>query len=59
MRRFRELPRDALKPALEPQAFRARTALLQPIVGAIDNNSTALVGCRTMSAIYSCGDPSL
>jgi len=56
---FRELPLDVLKQALEPQAFRALTALLQHFVGATDNLSMALVGCRMMRALYSRGDPTL
>jgi len=56
---FRELPLEVLKQALEPQAFRALTALLQHFVGATDNLSTALVGCRIMRALYSRGDPTL
>jgi len=45
--------------ALEPQAFRALTALLQHLVGGTDNLSTALIGCRIMRAVYSRGDPTL
>ncbi|CAE8625894.1 unnamed protein product, partial [Polarella glacialis] len=56
---FRELPQALLLEALEPQAFRALTALLQHLVGGTDNMSVALVGCRLMRALYSQSDPRL
>ena len=41
---LRELPISVVKQALEPQAFRALTALLQHLVGGTDNLSTVARG---------------
>eukprot|EP00930_Biecheleria_cincta_P058698 TRINITY_DN4449_c0_g2_i1.p1 TRINITY_DN4449_c0_g2~~TRINITY_DN4449_c0_g2_i1.p1 ORF type:complete len:2425 (+),score=436.97 TRINITY_DN4449_c0_g2_i1:100-7374(+) len=49
---FRELPVEVVTDALEPQAFRALTALLQHFVGGTDSLNVALVGCRIMRALY-------
>lgn len=56
---LKELPLETLIQALEPQAFRALSALLQHFVGGTDNISIAMVGCRIMRALYSRSDPTL
>merc|ERR1711879_456881 len=56
---LRELPMSVVKQALEPQAFRALTALLQHFVGGTDSLSTAVIGCRIMRALVARPDPTL
>lgn len=56
---LRELPLRVVKQALEPQAFRALSALLQHFVGGTDSLSTAVIGCRLMRALHMRNDQTL
>jgi hypothetical protein len=56
---FKDLPLEVVKQSLEPQAFRALTALMQHLVGSTDSLSTAVIGSRIMRAIYSRPDAAL